>query len=198
MAKPQGPTQRPLDKEDLDHHKIDRPRKGGNPGVRDTQENNIRKLTCATRKRTWAPSKATNHATGNDNGPGEHRPYNKGSNEHSNEPSEQRYWHTTPCTLSHHTDTNIDRARQSGRPNQESTRQPRIGAGGYRYSTKEGIDTRPWVSIPGMGIDTQKPYWNSGIGFAHNRVSILKGGYRVSGYRYHKGGIDTKMPGRHI
>ncbi|KAL4342187.1 hypothetical protein GQ457_08G031890 [Hibiscus cannabinus] len=69
---------------------------------------------------------------------------------------------------------------------------------GYRYSTKEGIDTRPWVSIPGMGIDTQKPYWNSGIGFAHNRVSILKGGYRVSGYRYHKGGIDTKMPGRHI
>ncbi|KAK8697964.1 hypothetical protein V6N13_114096 [Hibiscus sabdariffa] len=30
------------------------------------------------------------------------------------------------------------------------------------------------------GIDTQKPYWNPGDGFAHNRVSILKGGYRYS------------------
>ncbi|KAL4319268.1 hypothetical protein GQ457_18G008890 [Hibiscus cannabinus] len=75
---------------------------------------------------------------------------------------------------------------------------------GYRYSIKEGIDTRPWVSIPRLGIDTQKPYWNPGVGFAHNRVSILKGGYRYSktileswsGYRYPKGGIDTQMPGR--
>ncbi|KAL4303343.1 hypothetical protein GQ457_10G010930 [Hibiscus cannabinus] len=71
---------------------------------------------------------------------------------------------------------------------------------GYLYSIKEGIDTRPWVSIPGLGINTQKPYWNPRVGFAHNRVSILKVGYRYSpwGYRYPKGGIDTQMPGRHI
>ncbi|KAK8674768.1 hypothetical protein V6N13_032871 [Hibiscus sabdariffa] len=69
------------------------------------------------------------------------------------------------------------------------------------------------VSIPGLGIDTQKPYWNPGICFAHNRVSILKGGYRysigvsvlknhsgilesfknVTGYRYSRLGIDTHL-----
>ncbi|KAK9043935.1 hypothetical protein V6N11_072258 [Hibiscus sabdariffa] len=81
---------------------------------------------------------------------------------------------------------------------------------------KEGIDTWLWVSILELGIDTQKPYWNPGAGFAQNRVLILKGGYRYSpwvsilylsigtqksfwnpgGYRYPKGGIDTQMPGR--